>query len=61
LLLDRDYSIGIIGFSTAQKPEVFSEYEITNLLEGLKVNFEGKDLPESLKDELYKNWRRTLP
>jgi len=60
LLLDRDYSIGIIGFTMPHKPEVFREYEIKNLFEGLKVNFAGNDLPGSLKDKLYKNWGRAL-
>jgi|SRR5579872_4326597 len=60
LLLDRDYSIGIIGFVMSEKPEIFNEYEIKNLLEGLKVNFAGNDLPDSLKHELSKNWRRAL-
>lgn len=56
IALDRDYSIGIIGFTDKDQVQMFNEYAIGDILDYLKVNFAGKELPNSFKDELNKNW-----
>lgn len=57
IVLDRNYSIGIIGFADASQSVTFKEYSIDDVRDYLKVNFAGKELPNHLKDELNKNWR----
>ena len=60
ILLDREHSLGIIGFSNPKQPEIFVEYEIKDVPDYLRLTFAGKDLPNNFKDELYKNWQ-SLP
>jgi hypothetical protein len=56
ILLDRDYSIGIIGFSNPIKSEIFMEYEIKDVTDYLRLTFAGKDLPSDLKKTVVENW-----
>jgi hypothetical protein len=56
IVLNRDYSIGIIGFTNKDMVPMFNEYAIGDILDYLKINFAGKELPNSFKDELSKNW-----
>jgi hypothetical protein len=56
ILLDRNYSIGILGFTSPDQQSLFEEYGIKDVFDYLKINFAGKELPNDLKDELHKNW-----
>jgi hypothetical protein len=57
ILADRDYSVGIIGFSNPRKPEMFGDYEIIDVLDYLRLTFAGKDLPSTFKKEVIENWK----
>lgn len=56
ILLDRDYSIAIMGFSNPQWRDHFYEYEIKDLPDYLRLTFAGSELPDNLKDSLHRNW-----
>jgi hypothetical protein len=56
IVLDRSYSIGIIGFTSKDHIAGFNEYVIRDILDYLKINFGGNELPSSLKAGLHKNW-----
>jgi hypothetical protein len=57
ILAFRDYSMGIIGFSTSKKPDIFIDYEIEDVPKYLKLSFGGKDLPSDFKKTLFDNWK----
>jgi hypothetical protein len=56
IVLDRNYSVGIIGFTSPNHPTMFEEYGVKDVLDYLKINFAGRVLPNSLKEKLHKNW-----
>jgi hypothetical protein len=56
ILMDRDYSIAIVGFSNPRWRDHFYEYEIKDLPDYLRLTFAGKELPGNLKDSLRSNW-----
>ena len=56
ILLDRDYGIGIVGFSSSKKPEILTEYEIT-LSDYLKLSFAGKGVPGNIEKAVIENWK----
>jgi hypothetical protein len=56
IVLDRNYSIAIIGFTSNDHIGIFKDYIIKDILDYLEINFAGQKLPASLQEELCKNW-----
>lgn len=61
ILLDREYEIAVIGFSSPQVDEAIAPFAIDDLPNYLTLAFAGKPLPQAFKEELYKNWKLPFP
>jgi len=61
ILLDREYEIAVIGFSSPQVDEALTQFAIDDLPNYLTLAFAGKPLPQTFKEELYKNWKIPFP
>jgi hypothetical protein len=57
ILLDREYEIAVIGFSSPQVDEALTQFAIDDMPNYLTLAFAGKELPSAFKDTLNKNWK----
>jgi hypothetical protein len=56
ILLDRRYSLGVIGFSKPVFANIINELNIKDIADYLNLSFGGRELPGNFKNTLFKNW-----
>src|ERR1700733_672998 len=56
ILLDRAYSIAIMGLSNSIETDFLSEFTIKDMPDYLTLAFAGKNLPNSFKKSFHENW-----